>query len=83
MSALNDLLLALRAVEDQLRLARGQLTQGRKALAEAHAALARLDPNNPETVVPPGLQRADDQIERTLTVIDHVDDTLRGFATRL
>ncbi len=83
MSALNELLLSLRAVEDHLRLARGHLVRGRETLTEAHAALARLDPDNPETVVPPGLSRADDQIERTLAIIDQVDDTLRGFASRL
>jgi hypothetical protein len=82
-SALGELIEALRAVEDQLGQARGQLAQGRKSLTEAEAALARLDPDHPETVVPPGLHRADDQIERTLTLVDHVTDTLRAFMTRL
>lgn len=83
MSAVSEVLQALQLVEGQLDEARGQLVVSRTALGEAEAALANLDPNHPETVVPPGLQRADDQIERVLTLIERCTDTLRTFATRL
>lgn len=83
MSALSDLVGLLRTAEEQLDLARGQLSRSRRSLSEAEAALAKLDPDHPETVVPPGMRRADDQIERTQAVIEHVTDALRDFATRL
>lgn len=83
MSALQEVLQALHTVEDHLRLARGQIMQGHRALGEARVALARLDPNNPDTVVPPGLDRAIEQLERTLSIIEHVDGSLREFASRL
>lgn len=83
MSALGELLQALHQVEENLDEARGQLVRSRTSLAEACAALRVLDPNHPETVVPPGLPRAQDQIERTLTLIDHVTDAIHGFAARL
>lgn len=83
MSALSDLLGLLRTVEDNLDQANGQLVRSRRSLSEAEAALAKLDPDHPETVVPPGMQRADDQIERTQTIIEHVTETLREFSARL
>ncbi|GAA2783627.1 hypothetical protein [Saccharopolyspora taberi] len=83
MSALGELVEALRQVEERLDQVRGQLVQSRKSLAEAQSALAGLDPEHPETVVPPGLRRADDQIERTQGLVDHAVDTLRGFVTQL
>jgi hypothetical protein len=82
-SSVSEVLQALRIVEDHLDQARGQLVRGRTALGEAEAALAHLDPHHPETVVPPGLQRADDQIERVLTLVEHCGDALNTFATRL
>lgn len=83
MSTLDELQAALRAVEEHLEQAQGQLVRGRKSLAEAESALAKLDPEHPETVVPSGLHRADDQIERTLTRIDHVVATLRAYLSSL
>ncbi|MFR9730931.1 hypothetical protein ACL03H_17030 [Saccharopolyspora sp. MS10] len=83
MSALTELLAAVRATEAKLDEARRQLSTGRRALSETQAALARLDPDNPETVVPPELRRADDQLERTLTQLAQVAESLRAFATRL
>ena len=83
MSALGELVEALRQVEERLDQVRGQLSQGRKSLTEAQSALAKLDPEHPETVVPPGFARADDQIERTQGLVEHAIDTLRGFVTRL
>ncbi|QUH00010.1 hypothetical protein HUO13_03560 [Saccharopolyspora erythraea] len=78
-----ELIAALNEVEDRLELAQGQLARGRRSLGEAQDALARLDPEHPETVVPPGLGRADDQIERTQGLVEHTLDALRGFVTRL
>ncbi len=83
MSALHEVLQALHSVEDRLEDARRHLAHGRRSLHEAEAALARLDPDHPQTVVPPGLTRAGDQIEHTLTSVDHVSDALRNFATQL
>ncbi|WP_243790089.1 hypothetical protein [Saccharopolyspora gloriosae] len=83
MSSLTELVAALRDTEAKLDEARQQLTTGRRALSESQAALARLDPDHPETVVPPELRRADDQLERTLSSLSHVVETLRAFAMRL
>ncbi|GAB2657939.1 hypothetical protein GCM10027271_15730 [Saccharopolyspora gloriosae] len=83
MSSLTELVAALRDTEAKLDEARQQLTTGRRALSETQAALTRLDPDHPETVVPPELSRADDQLERTLTTLSHVVETLRAFAMRL
>jgi hypothetical protein len=82
-SALGELLQALHGVEESLDEARGHLVRARTALTEARSALRLLDPNHPETVVPPGLHRAHDQIERTLTLLDHVTDAIHNFAARL
>jgi hypothetical protein len=82
-SALGELLQALNLVEERLDQARGQLVRSRTSLTEACAALRLLDPNHPETVVPPGMHRAHDQIERTLALVDHVTDAIHGFAARL
>lgn len=79
MSALEELRAALRQVEERLDDAGGLLVRGRKALAEAEKALADIDPEHPEVLVPQGLRRADDQIERTLTHIEHITEALRGF----
>lgn len=83
MSALHELIHALRAVNDQLDEARQQLVRGRRCLREAEAALSRLDPDHPETVVPPGFARAGDQIEHTLSTVERVDEVLRDFESRL
>lgn len=83
MSALGELQQVLHAAEDQLREVRGQLGQGHRALGEARAALARLDPHNPDVAVPPGFDRAVEQIERVMAIIDQADDVLRDFAGRL
>lgn len=83
MSALSELLGLLRTVEDDLDRAQGQLSRSRKSLSEAESALAGLDPEHPETVVPAGMRRADDQLERTQALVEHVSDALREFSTRL
>ncbi|MCI2423148.1 hypothetical protein MOQ72_37590 [Saccharopolyspora sp. K220] len=83
MSALDELIQALQLVAEHLEEAGVHLTTSRAALAEAEQALVKLDPEHPETVVPPGLRRADDQIERTQGMIEHVLNTVRDFATRL
>ncbi|WP_433871201.1 hypothetical protein [Saccharopolyspora sp. CA-218241] len=83
MSALGDVLEALRLVEERLDEARGQLAGSRELLGQAVTALTRLDPENPESVVPPGYGRADDQIERSQAAIEQIMDTLRDFAARL
>jgi hypothetical protein len=82
-STLGELLEALRQVEERLEEARGQVVHGQTALTEARAALSGLDPNHPETTVPPGLYRAHDQIERTRTLIENTLEAVQGFATRL
>lgn len=83
MSALEELLQVLRTVEDQIGQAQRHLSQSRRSLNEATTALTRLDPDQPDTVVPPGLYRADDQIERVLASLDRIADTLRDYAARL
>lgn len=83
MSALGEVLQTLQTVEDQLGRAQQHLVRGRRSLQEAEAALTRIDPDHPETVIPPGLPRAGDRIERTLTTVEHISDTLRDFASRL
>ncbi|WP_263250835.1 hypothetical protein [Saccharopolyspora rosea] len=83
MSALGELIEALRLVEERLDQARGQLAAGRREFDATRAALARLDPEHPENVVPPGFARADDQLERTQELIEHVQELLRTFASRL
>lgn len=83
MSALVELLEALRLAEEHLDRARGQILHGQTALDQSVSAFATVDPEHPDTVVPPGLHRAEDQIERTLAQVDHVTDTLRSFRTRL
>ena len=83
MSALGELRETLRQVETSLDRAHARLAHGRRRLTEAEVALARINPDHPEMVVPPELHRADDQIEHTLTLIEQVVDTLRDYATRL
>ncbi|MGP4021073.1 hypothetical protein [Saccharopolyspora sp. 5N708] len=83
MSAVDELIQALQRVAEHLEEAGVHLATSRAALAEAEQALVKLDPEHPETVVPPGLHRADDQIERTQAMIEHILDTVRDFATRL
>lgn len=73
----------LRSAESHLEQALGQLGAGRTALTEATTALSRLNPDNPETVVPPEARRADDQIERTWTLVEHILDTLRDYSSRI
>lgn len=83
MSSVGEILQALHRVEEQLDEARSQLVRGRTSLTQACDALRLMDPNHPETVVPPGMYRAHDQIERTLALVEHVTDAVTGFATRL
>ncbi|QGK68613.1 hypothetical protein GIY23_02710 [Allosaccharopolyspora coralli] len=83
MSALHELLQALHGVEEHMTRARGELATSRSALVEAQAALASLDPHHPETVVPPGLFRADDQITRAIDLLDRSGALLGDFAGRL
>ncbi len=83
MSALHELLQALHGVEGQVTRARGELATSRSALVEAQAALASLDPRHPETVVPPGLFRADDQITRAIDLLDRGGELLGDFTGRL
>ncbi|SFE12965.1 hypothetical protein SAMN04487819_10883 [Actinopolyspora alba] len=83
MSALEELQQALRTVSDHLEQAQRQLVTSRTALHQAESALRRMDPDNPETVVPQGMHRADDQIERTLSTVERVDETVRRFVTGL
>lgn len=74
---------ALRSVEDHLERALGQLGAGRTALTEATTALSRINPDHPETVVPPEAHRADEQIERTWTLVEQTLDTLRDYSARI
>ncbi len=83
MSSLTELMAALRAAEAKLDEANRGLGAGRRSLAEAKAALAKLDPDHPETVVPAGMSHADDQLERTQAAVAHVVDTLRTYAAGL
>ncbi|MBK0866397.1 MAG: hypothetical protein IJH84_23385 [Saccharopolyspora sp.] len=83
MSSLTELMAALRATEAKLDEANRGLTAGRRSLAEAKVALAKLDPDHPETVVPAGMSHADDQLERTQAAVAHVVDTLRTYAAGL
>lgn len=83
MSALGELQQALRTAEENLERAQGGLARGRRSLTEAEAAMARIDPDHPDAVVPPALHRADDQIERTLNLVEQVIDTLRDYSARL
>jgi hypothetical protein len=82
-SALDELIQALNLVAEHLEEAGVHLATSRTALAEAEQVLTKLDPEHPETVVPPGLRQADDQIERTQGMIEHVLNTVRDFSTRL
>jgi hypothetical protein len=82
-STLEELVQALRVVEQRLEDAGAHLGTTRASLGEAEQALVKLDPEHPETVVPPSLHRADDQIERAQGMIEHVLNTVRDFVTRL
>ncbi|NYH79189.1 hypothetical protein FHR84_002523 [Actinopolyspora biskrensis] len=83
MSALQELQQALQTVSDQLEQTQRHLATSRTALHQAESALRGVDPDNPETVVPPGLHRADDQIGHTLSTVEHVSDAIRQFAAGL
>lgn len=83
MSALEELAQALGDVERRLTDAGALLGTSRKSLGEAEQALIKLDPEHPETVVPPNLHRADGQVERAQEMIEHIQDALREFVTRL
>ncbi|KAA5836870.1 hypothetical protein ABT337_29070 [Saccharopolyspora hirsuta] len=83
MSALEELAQALGVVEQHLTDAGAHLGTTRTSLGEAEKALVKLDPEHPETVVPPSLHRADDQIERAQDMLNQVLNTLRDFITRL
>jgi len=82
-SSLTELMARLRAVEAKVDEGRRGITVGRRSLAESKAMLARLDPDHPETVVPPEMARADDQLERTLAQLAHVSEALRTFSAQL
>jgi len=73
----------LRVVEEHLERSLGQLGAGRTALSEATAALTRIDPNNPQTVVPPEAHRADEEIERVRAQVEQTLDTLRDYSARI
>lgn len=73
----------LRIVEEHLQRSLGQIGAGRTALSEATAALARIDPNNPQTVVPPEAHRADEQLDRVREQVEHTLDTLRDYSARI
>ncbi|GAA2337975.1 hypothetical protein GCM10009854_12670 [Saccharopolyspora halophila] len=83
MSSIDELVATLSSVEQQLEEAGAHLGTCRLRLEEARRALTRLDPEHPETVVPPGLPRSDDQIERVQHTIELTANTIRDFATRL
>ncbi len=83
MNGVGELVRALISVEEQLTRVAAELGRGRTALGESSAALARIDPDHPETVVPPGLQRADDQIERTRAAVERARETIAAFRTSL
>ncbi|MHA6802237.1 hypothetical protein [Salinifilum ghardaiensis] len=83
MNGVGELVRALISVEEQLARVGAELGRGRTALDEAVAALARIDPDHPETAVPPGLHRADDQIERTSQAVERVRETIAAFRSSL
>ncbi|RKT83676.1 hypothetical protein SAMN05421805_110176 [Saccharopolyspora antimicrobica] len=83
MSALEELAQALDIVEQHLTDAGALLGTTRKSLGEAERALVKLDPEHPETVVPPNLHRADDQVERAQEMIEHILGALHDFTARL
>ncbi|MGW1679836.1 hypothetical protein [Saccharopolyspora sp. NPDC002376] len=83
MSVLEELVQALGVVEQHLADAGAHLGTSRTALGEAEQAMIKLDPEHPETVVPPSLHRADDQIERAQGMVEHLTNTLRDFVTQL
>ncbi|MGI8309853.1 MULTISPECIES: hypothetical protein [Saccharopolyspora] len=83
MSTLDELIQTLRTAEERLEDAGAHLATCRTALAQAQQALAKLDPEHPASAIPPGLPRADDQIEGTQAAIERILDTVRDFATRL
>lgn len=83
MSSLEELGHLLHSVEQRLQEAGAQLGTCRLRLEEARQALSRLDPEHPETVIPPGLPRSADQIEWVQNTIELVSNTIRDFAGRL
>ena len=83
MSALDETLARLNSAERQLAEAGAHLGTCRLRLEEARQALTRLDPEHPETVLPPGLPRSNDQIERVQHTIELIANTIRDFAGRL
>ncbi|WP_019855591.1 hypothetical protein [Actinopolyspora mortivallis] len=83
MSAIQELQQALLTVSDQLEQTQRHLAVSRTALHQAESALRGVDPDNPETVVPAGLHRADDQIEHTQSTVERVAETVRQFAAGL
>ncbi|MBE9373989.1 hypothetical protein IQ251_05965 [Saccharopolyspora sp. HNM0983] len=83
MSALDELFEALRVADEHLRRAQQHLGTGRTALTEVEQALRRIDPEHPESVVPPTLHRADDQVEHAQGLVERTSDTVRDYLTRL
>ncbi|RRO15390.1 hypothetical protein EIL87_15090 [Saccharopolyspora rhizosphaerae] len=83
MSSLDELFQALQGIESRLEEAGAHLGTCQGKLDEARQALVRLDPEHPETVLPPGLPRTHDQVERAQRLVDLVRSTLRDFGTRL
>jgi hypothetical protein len=82
-SSLDELQQVLQGIERQLEEAGAHLGTCQGKLDEARQALVRLDPEHPETILPPGLPRTHDQVERAQRLIDLVLNTIRDFATRL
>lgn len=82
-STLGELIQNLLTVEERLERAQAELATSRTALDQTETALARIDPEHPETVVPPGLHRANDQLERTQAAVDRVSELIREFRTSL
>nr|WP_218888462.1 hypothetical protein [Saccharopolyspora hordei] len=80
---MEELAQVLGVVEQHLLDAGAHLGTTRTSLDEAEKALVTLDPEHPETVVPPSLHRADDQVERAQDMVEQVLGTLRDFVTRL
>ncbi|MER7081190.1 hypothetical protein SAMN02982929_04044 [Saccharopolyspora kobensis] len=83
MSALEELAQQLGVAEQHLTDVGALLGTTRKSLGDAERSLIKLDPEHPETVVPPSLHRADDQVARAQEMIENILETLRDFATRL
>ncbi|SFS56011.1 hypothetical protein [Saccharopolyspora flava] len=83
MSSVDELRQVLQEIERSLEEAGAHLGTCQGKLDEARQALVQLDPEHPETVLPTGLPRTHDQVERAQRMIDLVLSTIRDFTTRL